>query len=164
MRETSQLIVSVDEYLNTDWVPRCEYIDGVLRPKALGTKPHGRMQVSLCNALAARGWDATPELTLRVGVSRFLVPDVAADPNPLASPYPDTPIALCIEILSPGDRLSGALAKCEEYHDWGVPHCWVINPIEPRAWIYDRGSGPVEIAVEGRLTAANLEIPLKELY
>ena len=43
-------------------------------------------------------------------------------------PYPTEPVLLCCEILSPEDRLGAMLAKSEEYHTWGVPFCWVIDP------------------------------------
>lgn len=158
------MVVSVEEYLNTDWVPRCEYIDGVLRPKALGTIAHGKMETKLVKAIEVRGWDAAPELTLYVTPTKFLVLDVGADRNKLEGEYPRKPIALCIEVLSPGDRVNAVLAKCEEYHDWGVPCCWVVDPETPRAWIYERGAAPAEVSPGGMLHAGELQIQLDELY
>ena len=34
----------------------------------------------------------------------------------------------------PEDRLGAMLSKCEEYHAWGVPFCWVIDPVKRTAW------------------------------
>lgn len=46
--------------------------------------------------------------------------DVIAD-RKHQDPYPTDLVLLCCEILSPEDRLGATLAKCEEYHAWGVP-------------------------------------------
>ena len=40
----SQTLTPVDEYLRTSYKPACEYIDGELRPKAMGTKKHGKLR------------------------------------------------------------------------------------------------------------------------
>jgi len=37
-------LVSEQEYLNTTYKPGCDYIDGVLRPKPMGTRKHGLLQ------------------------------------------------------------------------------------------------------------------------
>jgi hypothetical protein len=29
-------------------------------------------------------------------------------------------VHLCVESLSPEDRIGAVIAKCEDYHDWGV--------------------------------------------
>jgi Uma2 family endonuclease len=59
---------------------------------------------------------------------RYLVPDVAVfhgtDPPDVPS---STPLVV-IEILSPIDRMPEVLEKLEEYHAWGVPHIWVVDP------------------------------------
>jgi Uma2 family endonuclease len=39
-----------------------------------------------------------------------------------------TPPFICIEVLSPDDRVAGA--------QFGVPYVWVINPENRRVWIY----------------------------
>jgi len=37
------------------------------------------------------------------------------------------------------------LAKCEEYHAWGVPFCWVIDPVKRAAWEYHAGGEPLHV-------------------
>jgi hypothetical protein len=54
------------------------------------------------------------------------------------------------------------LAKCEEYHAWGVPFCWVIDPIKRTAWEYHAASEPVRAA--GTLRAGELSLNLAELF
>jgi len=57
------------------------------------------------------------------------------------------------------------LAKCELYHAWGVPFCWVINPEKQIAWQYHSGGEPVHVDRNGTLAAAGeLSIRLEELF
>lgn len=71
---------------------------------------------------------------------------------------------LCVEILSPGDRLGETLATCEEYHAWGVPYCWVVDPVKQTAWEYHAQGEPVKIEAGGTLRAGELVIQLPELF
>ena len=78
--------------------------------------------------------------------------------------YPTKPALLCVEILSPRDRLGAALAKCEEYHAWGVPHCWVIDPVKQTAWTYHAQQEPTKVERGGVLRAGQILIELPELF
>ena len=155
--------MSVEEYLRYSSKPNCEYIDGFLRPKPMATGLHGLIQLLLAIILRRQGVDARPEVTVRLGPGTFLIPDVVAD-EVLPDAYPTEPVKLCVEILSPEDRVGAALAKCEEYHAWGVPFCWVIDPVKQTAWQYDAQSEPARIDAGGTLRAGNLEVHLAELF
>ncbi len=48
-----------------------------------------------------------------------------------------TPPLLCIEIMSPTDRLSRAKIVLEDYRRMGVPNIWLINPFGRKAYVYD---------------------------
>jgi Uma2 family endonuclease len=54
------------------------------------------------------------------------------------------------------------LARCEEYHAWGVPFCWVIDPDKRTAWEYHSGAEPVRVA--GTLRAGDISISLDQLF
>ena len=116
----------VDEYLRLTEKPYCEYRDGAVSPKALATKLHAIIQRVLMMLLHNLGVEVFPELTVRITPTRYLVPDVRVAGD-FPGPYPTEPVQLCCEILSPEDRLGAMLAKCEEYHAWGVPFCWVVD-------------------------------------
>jgi Uma2 family endonuclease len=92
---------------------------------------------------------------------KYLVPDVIAAPV-LQSPYPTEAMLLCCEILSPEDRLGGMLAKCEEYHAWGVPFCWIVDPVKRTAWEYHAAAEPARVT--SILRAGEFEINLEELF
>ena len=155
--------MSVEEYLKYSSKPNCEYIDGVLRPKPMPTKPHAVVQSRVMNLLSAQGVESLSEMTLRMSPTKYLVPDVIADPV-IEDPYPTKPVLLCVEILSPEDRLSTAFSKCEEYHAWGVPHCWVIDPVKQTGWEYDAQCDPTRVGIGGTLHAAGLAVRLADLF
>jgi Uma2 family endonuclease len=158
---SSTVLMPVEEYLRLTEKPNCEYRDGVLYPKAMATTFHGLLQFALLVALHKRGLQAAPEVTVRLSPTKYLVPDVVAAPV-LQSPYPTEPVLLCCEILSPEDRLGAMLAKCEEYHAWGVPFCWVVDPVKRTAWEYHSGLEPARATAA--LRAGELSVNLEELF
>jgi Uma2 family endonuclease len=113
--------------------------------------------------LSKQGKIALPELSVRVTPTTFLVPDVAVVRS-LQQPYPTDPAELCIEILSPEDQIGSVLAKCEKYHAWGVPYCWIIDPGKQIAWEYHSSGEPARYDRSGALRAGDLSIPLDELF
>jgi Uma2 family endonuclease len=94
--------------------------------------------------------------------SAFRPPNTWFQTPPFPGPYPDQPVQLCCEILSPEDRLGSMLGKCEEYHSWGVPYCWVIDPVKRTAWQYEAGGEPFRVT--DSLSAGSINIPLLELF
>ncbi|MGB6946947.1 MAG: Uma2 family endonuclease [Bryobacteraceae bacterium] len=155
--------VSVEDYLHRTEKPYCEYIDGVLRPKAMPTTLHAQVQFSLQVLLRRHGLEALAEVNVRLSPTKYLIPDVIAAPE-IQGPYPTEPVLLCVEILSPEDRVGAMLAKCEEYHAWGVPFCWVIDPEKQIAWQYRRGDEPERVDSGGTVLAGDLSVSLNELF
>lgn len=154
-------LMSVEAYLRLSVKPNCEYRDGEVSPKAMPTKLHALIQYALLMLLQRQGVQPFPELTLRVSPTKYLVPDVTVT-NEFPGPYPTEPVLLCCEILSPEDRLGAMLGKCEEYHSWGVPYCWVIDPVKRTAWEYHASGEPLRAAAS--LQAGALSINLEELF
>jgi Uma2 family endonuclease len=160
---SSSTFLSVEDYLRRTEKPNCEYLDGVLQPKAMPATLHAWIQSILIQLLSRQGKLSLAELTLRVGPTAFLVPDVAVVRS-LQFPYPTDPAELCVEILSPEDRLGAMLAKCERYHAWGVPFCWVIDPVKRVAWDYPLGGEPTRVDQTGSLQTGAVIVGLKELF
>ena len=157
----STTLVPVAEYLRYSGKPNCEYRDGVLYPKPMPTTFHGLLEFMLVVMLRKLGLQAAPEVTVKVSPTKYLVPDVIAA-RVLQSPYPTEPVLLCCEILSPEDRLGTMLAKCEEYHAWGVPFCWVIDPVKRTAWEYHSAAEPDRVT--STLRAGEFPVGLEELF
>ena len=160
------LRTSLEEYLRSHYEPECELIDGELFPKPMGTPEHGRMQKRLLRILEryeAKGiGEVLPELSVR-HEQDVRIPDVAFTtvvqaPGEIVSHPP----LLCVEILSPSQRPSELFSKCEAYHAWGVPYCWVIDPIKKLAWEYHR-EAPVQLASVS-LGAGEISVTLAELF
>ena len=104
-------IVSVEDYLHRTEKPYCEYLDGVLYPKAMPTKLHALIQKILMRLLDNQGVESLAEVRVRLSPTKYLIPDVIAA-SEIQSPYPTEPVLLCVEILSPEDRVGAMLAKC----------------------------------------------------
>ena len=68
-----------------------------------------------------------------------------------------TPPLLCVEILSPEDRLPRAARVMEDYARMGVPNLWLLDPIDRVAYIYS-SDGLL------KLTADRLTIPNTAIY
>ncbi|HEV8148243.1 MAG TPA: Uma2 family endonuclease [Bryobacteraceae bacterium] len=155
--------ISVEEYLKLSCKPACEYIDGVLRQKSLPATDHGMLQLRLGLILNRLGYQAYPEIHVRISETKWLIPDVTVDDR-LERPYPTKAVPLVVEILSPDDRLGATLAKCEEYHAWGTPYCWVVDPEKQAAWEYHKGGEPVRVESQGTLRAGEIEVSMPELF
>jgi Uma2 family endonuclease len=161
MSTTTQ--VQVEEYLRRTEKPNAEYIDGAVHPKDMPTPLHSLIQYLLCLLLRTQGAQALPELTVRLSPTKFLVPDVAVVGKFEAS-YPTEPVLLCAEILSPENRVGSILAKCEQYHTWGVPFCWVIDPAKQNGWEYHAGGEPLRVDRSGVLHAGELAVSVADLF
>jgi Uma2 family endonuclease len=158
-------LMPVDAYLRLTEKPYREYRDGVLYPKAMPTKWHSIIQRVLMTMLRDQGAPAFPELTLCLSATKYLIPDVAVSDD-FPGPYPTEAVRLCCEILSPEDRLGAMLAKCEEYHAWGVPYCWVVEPVKRAAWEYHSGGEPVRVPSQAMeaLRAGDIAVSIEELF
>ena len=153
--------VELREFFQNQTKPNVEFRDGVISTKAWPTRAHGLLEFMLVMMLRRLGVQAAPEVTVRISATKYLVPDVIAAEE-LESPYPTRPVLLCCEILSPEDRLGAMLAKCEEYHAWGVASCWVIDPVKRTAWEFHSGGEPLR--VDSELRAGELAVGLVELF
>ena len=150
--------------------PTCEYVDGVLLPKSMGTKKHSQVQANIAKLIGSRYdeiLNPLPELTTRLREGQFYVPDLAVEDlaKPIQGRYPGPhdPVLLCVEIVSPPDRVGKLFGKSEEYHKWGVPYCWVIDPERKMAWEYFPDD-PEPRKVEEMLTAGPIQLTLDDVF
>ena len=83
------------------------------------------------------------------------------DYRPAPNTAPTQPPVVAIEIVSEDDRYSDILRKLREYHEWGVPHVWLIDPRSEQLAVYGpKGFAQVEAL---RLPEFNFSVTLKEL-
>ena len=107
----------------------------------MGEKDHSKVQKKLLVFLElhAEQWKifVIQEQRVQVAQTRFRVPDLCV----IAGPEPDEqifrrPPFLCVEILSPEDRMSRMQRKVDDYLRFGVAYVWVIDPQTRKAWTY----------------------------
>ena len=158
--------VSVEEYLHTSYRPDCDYVDGEIQERNLGEKDHSRTQREIVLYLIRHYPHLRerlfPEQRVQVKATRFRIPDVCV----LAEDVPDeqivrTPPILCIEILSPEDRMTNYLQRGDDYFEMGVPACWIVDPVGRRAW--NATPGILAEVTDGILRAGDLELALADV-
>jgi Uma2 family endonuclease len=158
----SSTAISVDEYLQSVYRPDCDYVDGEIIERNVGEFQHSMIQGILIRMLyeCARRLPirVVPELRMRVSRTRFRIPDICVmlkqqRPEPVLT----TPSFLCIEILSPEDRMSRVIERVREYLGFGVSHIWVVDPENRTAYSYTKDEGR---EVNDPLMSANPEISI----
>lgn len=124
--------VSVEEYLRTSYRPDCDYLEGVVVERNVGEYPHSHLQGEFILAfypyrskLRVR---AVSEQRVQVKPDRYRVPDVCLIYEQDIERIFRKPPLLCIEILSPDDRMSEMQERIQDYLDFGVPMVWVVDP------------------------------------
>jgi Uma2 family endonuclease len=161
-------LISQAEYLRTSYTPDCEFEDGVLIERNLGTKDHSRLQGLLIGYFLRRrrSWQihVFPEVRIRTRKSKYLIPDICivAGEEPPEQIFERPPL-IVIEILSPEDRMIRANEKIRQWREFGVPYVWVIDPETLESELHDEG-GSVKLE-DGVLRIPNtpLEVPLRQL-
>ena len=160
-------LVSLEEYLHTIYEPDCDYVDGEVQERNVGEKEHSRAERRIIRYLCDRYPDSAdyvfPELRIRIRATRYRIPDlcVLREDAP-DEQVPSHPPVLCIEILSPEDRMSRYLARVNDYFEMGVPSCWIIDPIARRGWVVTPGH--LDEATEGTLRSGEFEMPLSAVF
>jgi Uma2 family endonuclease len=159
--------VSVEEYLDTSYRPDCDYLDGELLERNVGELEHSTLQtllaVYLSNRARQQGLTVLVEQRVQVKPNRFRVPDVIVLTGKPTGRIITTPPFLCIEILSPSDRMAEMQERIDDYLAFGVRYVWLINPATRRAFVYT--ADQMREAKDGVLSTENpdIRVPLAEL-
>ncbi len=161
-------LISVEEYLATSYSPDCDFVDGQLIERNLGTKGHSKLQRKLIVWFevkqASLHLATFPEQRVRVAARRFRIPDVCVYPLPEPDEEVFTqPPYICIEVLSPEDRFPRLQDKFDDFLNMGVPNLWVLDPVSRRAWRITR-AGRLE-SLDGilRTTDNCVVLPIADL-
>jgi Uma2 family endonuclease len=161
----------VEEFLALDDAEETdlEYVDGVVVAKPVVGRRHGRIVTELAARIwlyqQRRGGESGPERRVRVGVRRFLKPDLAVY-APGWSVVDDAIPTLAIEVRSPGETLASMRRKCAMYCEAGVAVCWIIDPIRRQAEVFEREREGERLPADGALESEHLpafRLPLAEL-
>lgn len=167
MATAPQHLIGESEYLHSSYRPDCDYVDGFVLGRNLGTHSHGRLQTLIAAYLLQRErqWQihAVVEVRLRIRARKYRVPDVMV--LRAAASYPaviEQPPMLCIEIVSPDDKLPDMVIRAGDYLTMGVPTTWILDPQAKQAFIYS-DQGTVQ-SLEPVLRHDPIELPITELF
>jgi Uma2 family endonuclease len=144
-------------------------VDGEVVERNLGTRDHGWLQAAVTAYFfnRRRQWNITviTELRIRVKPTRFRIPDVCVILGDTDEQILTRPPFICIEILSPKDRMKRVQERIDEYLEMGVPYVWVLNPETEQAYTATAAEGLHELKT-GVLKTENptLEVPLSEIF
>jgi Uma2 family endonuclease len=135
-------LISIDEYLHTDYKPDVHFVNGELEERNVGKYDHGKIQGWIFQIFnlnsAAWNTDVTVEQRIQIDSSNVRIADVAI----MRSDAPreeviSVPPLICVEVLSPDDRLSRARLVLADYFAMGVPNIWLIDPLRRAAFTFD---------------------------
>jgi Uma2 family endonuclease len=160
-------LVPLSEYLKTSYEPDREWVDGEVRERNVGDRTHAALQRFFLKFFFAieqeYGLLSYPELRTQVSSTNCRVPDVLIlrETDPFDSVV-TTPPVLCIEILSPDDRMSEMHEKIEEYLKMGVAAVWVVDPRRRTALFADtNGTRPTEVL---EVPGTDIRVSVREAF
>ncbi len=162
-------LVPVTEYLNTSYRPDLELLDGQLVARNVGEYDHSNLQGALIASLRSRQRDwnirVLPEQRLQVTATRFRIPDVCViSRDQVIEPVFTRPPLICIEVLSKDDTLRSMQERVDDYHAFGVPNIWILDPLKRRAYVCTAGDfrEPSDRTLE--VAGSSIRISLPELF
>jgi Uma2 family endonuclease len=161
-------LVTVQEYLATSYRPDCDYVDGVLIERNVGTRDHSVTQGRLIAWFDRREslrLEAVPEQRLQFSSSRFRIPDVCVVKLPIPEePVFTEPPYICIEVFSREDSLRRLQDRLDDYLNLGVENIWVIDPEPQRAWWVTREGLFEALDRVLRTRDAAVALPIADLF
>jgi len=145
------------------------FIDGKLQERNLGEYDHGKIQGWIFQIFNLNGktWGTDPvvEQRIQVAPNRVRICDVAIlRANAPREKVTITPPLICVEVLSPEDRLSRAKLVLADYLAMGVKHIWLIDPIRRSVSTFDayglHDADPANLTVPG----TSIQVDLTETF
>ena len=163
------VLVPVEEYLTTDYSPDVDFVDGELQERNTGEEEHATIQKFFIGFLLLREGEwkirVMQENRVQTSSTRYRIPDVCvvAEDAPFGG-ITRTPPLLCVEVLSPEDRMSRMQDKVDDYIRLGVRSVWIIDPYKRRIVCADRSvtlqpAGDV-LTVHG----TEIAVPVTEIF
>ncbi len=127
--------VSVEEYLHSVYRPDVDYVDGVLEDRNVGEYDHSSLQMALARYFSAHRteWNirVAQELRMRISATRYRVPDTSIFSRDLPVEQVFTrPPLVCIEVLTPEDRVKRFQARVQDYFHMGAKSVWILDQRE----------------------------------
>src|SRR5207245_2555994 len=105
------------------------------------------------------------ELRIQVKPNRIRIPDVCVTLGDPGEEVLTKPPFICIEILSPEDRMSRVKTRVQDFLDMGVPYVWILDPQTKSAYTLTAADGLREVK-DGvlRTETPAFEVSLADLF
>ena len=166
---TAPTLLSIDEYLRTSYRPDADYVDGEIEERNLGEYEHARLQFILAAIFARHehDWNTRGLIEQRILVSpdRVRICDICLiDRGASRERVLRTPPVLCVEILSPEDRLPRAKVVLTDYFDMGVQNIWLLDPIRQMAYTFDANGLQIVNADHLSVSDSPIHLDLTEAF
>jgi Uma2 family endonuclease len=162
---TAAPLISIEEYLHTSYKPDVHFIDGEIEERNVGEYDHAKIQTLIVTAFSGHedAWqtDAIVEQRIRIDSSRVRICDIAVlHRGAPREQVTTTPPYICIEVLSPEDRLSCTELVLADYFAMGVPNIWLIDPYARAAYTFGpaglQPNGSVVLTIPGTTVELDL--------
>jgi Uma2 family endonuclease len=166
---SARTLISVEDYLASSYEPDCDFVDGHIEERNVGEVTHARLQLRIGAYLLAhyegQGIVVMTEVRVQVRPGRIRVPDVCVTVGEPGEEVLTKAPFICVEILSPEDRMSRVQIRINDYLAMGVSYVWVLDPQTSQAFTATAAEGLRE-AKTGVLRTENpvLELPLAESF
>jgi Uma2 family endonuclease len=160
---TTPSVLTIEEYLRTSYQPDADFVNGEIEERNLGEYEHAKIQtlIAVIFTLNQKHWltNAIVEQRIRVSPTNVRIADIAV----LRADAPResvtiTPPLVCIEVLSPEDRIPRAERVLADYRAMGVENIWLIDPARRIAYTFDATG--LHLADPTNLTVPNTPIRL----
>jgi len=159
---TTPAVLSLEEYLQTTYRPDCDFVDDHIEERNMGQFDHSRIQALLAAWFVSqeRLWSvlAATEQRVKVSDSRVRIPDVCLIREDAPREQVTlTPPLLCVEVLSPDDRIARTTKVLDDFAEMGVPNLWIVDPYDRVGYVYQPGG-------KLQLVSDRMEIPGGPIY
>ncbi len=106
-----------------------------------------------------------PEQRTQVSASRVRIPDVclirADAPREQVT---ETPPLLCVEVMSPEDRLSRTTKVLDDFAAMGVEHLWIIDSRDRVGYVYQPGGRLQQVEDRMEVAGSGIYLELGSLF
>ena len=164
----TRTLIPVEVYLTSVYRPDCDYVDGEVLERNLGERDHSYIQGALSSYFFTRrkawGIEVFPEQRVQVKPNRFRIPDICIVLGGTKEQIFTKPPFLCIEILSPEDRISRVQERINDYFEMGVSNVWILDPAKREAFYAAPSGNRVKATDVLRTNNPSLEVPLAEIF
>lgn len=166
---SSATTIPIREYLRKAYRPDCDFLEGELRGRHLGERPHALLHAYLVRRLSkfetvcAVHVLASPRLQVRN--NRIRVPDACVVPRSYGrSKVIGRPPLLCIEVFSSNETLAEMAERISDYVGMGVRNIWAVDPWKKATYVYadDKLTSPVDGML--RVPGTPMKVALASLF